>query len=108
MAAKVNIVSESKLNGGDAIARSKENLVYHKNKPALVLLDFDQKAMPDEVRERLAEEFWATLITVLPGLSDAAHLIRQSTSTGLYRTDTGERFADLGWCACLCCGEGWR
>jgi hypothetical protein len=85
---EVNIVSKSRLNGkGNRIARTQENFVYRENKAALVLLDFDQKAMPAEVKECLGD-FWETLVTIVPGLSGAAHLIRSSTSTGLYNADT--------------------
>ena len=92
---EIPIVSKKNLNGGEAIARIQENIIYRKNKPALVLLDFDRKAMPAEVRERLGE-FWETLVAIVPGLREAAHLVRQSTSAGLYRTDTGERIEGLG------------
>ena len=92
---EIPIVSKKKLNGGEAIARSQKNIIYRENKPALVLLDFDRKAMPAEVRERLGE-FWETLVAIVPGLREAAHLVRQSTSAGLYRADTGERIEGLG------------
>ena len=92
---EISIVSKKKLNGGEAIARIQENIIYRENKPALVLLDFDRKAMPTEVQERLGE-FWETLVAIVPGLREAAHLVRQSTSAGLYRTDTGERIEGSG------------
>ena len=84
---KVEIVSKGKLNGGGAVTRTLDNFVFRKGEPALALLDIDRKGMPADVQERLGE-FWATLVDVLPGLSGAAHLIRKSTSAGLYRTDT--------------------
>jgi Family of unknown function (DUF5906) len=87
---KIKIVSRKRLNGkSNKIARTKENITYREGKPAAVLLDLDRKGMPDNVRERL-DDFWETLVTILPGLSGAAHLIRNSTSAGLYRTDTRE------------------
>ena len=64
---EIPIVSKEKLNGGDAIPRTQENIIYRENQPALVLLDFDRKAMPTEVRERL-REFWETLVAIVPGL----------------------------------------
>ena len=93
---KVKIVSRSKLNGeADSIARTRENIVFREHKPAPMLLDFDRKGMPDDVRERLGD-FWDTLITILPGLNGAAHLIRSSTSAGLFRTDIDERIEGSG------------
>jgi hypothetical protein len=92
---EISIISKKKLNGGEAIARSQENIIFRKNKPALVLLDFDLKEMPAAVQERLGE-FWKTLVAIVPGLSEAAHLVRQSTSAGLYRTDTSERIEGSG------------
>jgi hypothetical protein len=92
---EIPIVSKEKLNGGDAIPRTQENIIYRENQPALVLLDFDRKAMPTEVRERL-REFWETLVAIVPGLREAAHLVRQSTSAGLYHADTGERIEGSG------------
>jgi hypothetical protein len=92
---KKKLNSKKNLNGGDAITRSQENIIYRENKPALVLLDFDRKAMPVEVQERLGQ-FWETLVAIVPGLREAAHLVRQSTSAGLYRTDTGEQIEGSG------------
>ena len=91
------IVAEAQLKKyPGAVSRSKANIVYRKGKPALVLFDFDRKAMPDDVRKRLNGGFWDTLVKILPGLKGAAHLVRKSTSAGLYHSDTKERFAASG------------
>ncbi len=50
------------------------------------LLDYDQKAMPDEVRQRLADlgGFEGALAALLPGYADLARVVRASTSAGLF------------------------
>jgi hypothetical protein len=75
----------------DTIARSQEYLIY--DGPAFVLLDHDTKGMPATVRARLEQEggIWNALRTVVPGLADAARVVRASTSSGLWRDDTGEK-----------------
>jgi hypothetical protein len=56
-----------------------------------VLIDVDVKAMPDAVRQRMDELGGAlkALAIVLPTLGRVAHVVRRSTSSGLYRLDTG-------------------
>jgi hypothetical protein len=92
----VEIATKARLNGEtrpDIIARTGANIVYRKNEPALLLLDHDAKGMPPEIAERMREVggFWEALVSVAPELRTAAHLLRQSTSSGLMRKDTGER-----------------
>jgi hypothetical protein len=85
---EVTVTTKSKLNGGaNVIARTGDFIRYRTGQPALVLLDFDSKGMPTDIR---VEDFWETLVKVLPALRDAAHVIRRSTSSGLRRTDTGK------------------
>jgi hypothetical protein len=86
---EVTVTTKDKLNGAAGIiARTSDFVRYRKGKPALVLLDFDTKGMPANVK---VTDFWATLVKVLPALSDAAHVSRRSTSSGLRRTDTGKK-----------------
>jgi hypothetical protein len=82
----------------DLIARTGSNILYREKQPAPVLLDYDQKGMPPEVRERLDEHggFWLAICSVLPELKSAARVTRLSTSAGLFRTDTGQRFESSG------------
>ena len=90
---QVKVVTKSKLNGAvNVIARTSDHIKYQNGRPAFVLLDFDTKGMPPDVAARLKNlgGFWAALVTVLPELSDVAHIIRRSTSAGLMRLDTGE------------------
>jgi hypothetical protein len=81
-----------------AVARSKEHFIYQPGCPALALLDFDTKGMPADVAERIASlgGFEAAITSILPAISGAGQLCRASTSAGLYRTDTGERFPGSG------------
>src|SRR5262245_33306824 len=52
---EVEVTTKKQLNGEarpDLIARTGSNILYREKQPAPVLLDFDQKGMPPEVRER--------------------------------------------------------
>ena len=84
------------------------DLVYCKAQTALALLDYDTKGMPGVVAAALQRcgGYWAALVAVLPALQSAARVIRRSTSAGLFRSDTGNAIARLGWAACLCRGQG--
>jgi hypothetical protein len=100
---RVDVVTTAelrKLNGArdHIIARSAEYLVYRLKRPALALLDFDTKGMPVAVAARIAESggFWRALVSIMPELADTARVLRHSTSAGLYRTDTGEKFPHSG------------
>jgi hypothetical protein len=96
---KVEIVAKSKLNGSgrkDVIARTKTELVYCS--PALALLDFDSKAMPEAVAAQIRDlgGIGQALQTVLPALGTTAHVVRRSTTTGIIRADTGEALPGSG------------
>jgi hypothetical protein len=80
------------------IARSNEFFAYREGAPAWVLLDFDKKGMPEPMARRLEAMggVWAALVSIIPEFATAARLERQSTSAGLYRTDTGEQFPGSG------------
>ena len=66
--------------------------------PAWMLIDFDTKGMPIEVKARIEAlgGVWGALTTIAPGLQGAARVLRASTSSGLSREDTGEQIADAG------------
>jgi hypothetical protein len=92
----VGVATKRLLNGGGArncIARSAEYIIFRRAAPGFVLCDYDSKGMPADVAQRLAEAggFWRALVAMLSRLDTIAHLIRASTSAGLYRADTGER-----------------
>jgi hypothetical protein len=82
----------------DAISRSRDSIDYQPGASAWMLIDFDSKGMPPDVAARIETlgGFWSALTAVAPGLKDAARVSRASTSSGLYRADTAERFADSG------------
>jgi hypothetical protein len=89
---KVQVVARHRLNGAaGVIARTRDFIGFCPGAPAFSLADFDTKGMPPATRARVDElgGFWAALTSVLPALKSAAHVIRYSTSSGLYRTDTG-------------------
>ena len=76
----------------NAIARTRDFIFYRKGVPAWVLIDFDTKGMPPEIAALIREAggLWALLCQYVPGLAKAAHVIRASTSAGLYNIETGE------------------
>jgi hypothetical protein len=93
---RVTITTKTKLNGAarrDLIARTSDNIIFLSGQPALALFDFDTKGMPSAVAARIAQlgGFEAVLQSILPELAIAARLFRSSTSSGLFRADTGER-----------------
>jgi hypothetical protein len=97
----VEVVTKSKLNGGPVsgiITRTSEYICYRSGEPAYALLDFDRKGMPTDVAGRLDElgGYWSALISIIPAFARAAHVIRRSTSAGLYRRDTGKILACSG------------
>ena len=81
------------------IARTSDSILYRtKSNPALLLLDYDQKGMPPEVKQRVAVAggLLAALQSLLPQLNDVGSLWRPSTSSGLYRGDTQDRIQGSG------------
>ncbi len=93
----VEIVTKQNLGlyGGrsDVIARTGHDIIFRKGQRAWALLDHDSKGMPSDVAAELQRcgGFWPTLVNVLPALRSVAHVIRGSTSAGLFRADTGEK-----------------
>jgi hypothetical protein len=75
-----------------AITRSRSFIDYLPGSPAWVLIDYDTKAIPDEVKAKIdaAGGMWQALLMVAPELADAARVSRASTSAGLFRRDTGD------------------
>jgi hypothetical protein len=89
----VRIATKRSLNGSttpNVIARTAQNITY-RSEHGFVLLDHDCKGMPPSVAERLdrAGGFWPALLGVIPELEGIGHVVRASTSAGLYRRDTG-------------------
>jgi len=91
----VAVVVKAKLAGDNGtIARTREAIDYRPDAPAAMLIDVDRKGMPMHVEERIEElgGIDKALEFVLPELADCGRIVRNSTSAGLYRSDTGERF----------------
>jgi hypothetical protein len=92
----IKIVTAAKLGeaSSDTCARTADDIVYRHGTSAFVLHDFDTKGMPPHVRAKVEEAggFWPALVSVLPELAGAALVTRGSTSSGLSRSDTDEKF----------------
>jgi hypothetical protein len=91
---EVEVATKHRVNGAsrpDLIARSRDYISFRPGVRAFTLIDYDTKGMPAEVGARIAAlgGYWPTLTWILPALQNVAHVIRRSTSAGLYRTDTG-------------------
>ena len=89
----VRVVTKAQLppdHPPDVVARSQEHIGYETNAPALILIDVDTKAMPPAVRQRVDElgGLYEAIVSVLPELAQTGRVIRSSTSSCLYRTDT--------------------
>lgn len=98
---KVRVTTKARLDGHNTvnlIARTADAIMYRPGQPGLALLDFDCKGMSPAVADKIssAGDVWRALVSVIPDLLSVAHVIRSSTSTGLFRTDTGERFQGSG------------
>ncbi|HEX2525293.1 MAG TPA: primase-helicase family protein [Geminicoccus sp.] len=78
--------------------RTRKTFRFPDGAPSVVLLDYDQKAMPADVRRRLEEVggFEGALAALIPDFAALARVQRASTSAGLYNIETGERFPGNG------------
>jgi hypothetical protein len=99
IAVPAKITSLAKLKDSpSAIARTREYIDYPVEGPAWVLIDFDTKGMPPKVAAFIeaAGGVWNAILQVAPGLERGARVSRASTSSGLYRQDTGEQLRRSG------------
>jgi hypothetical protein len=92
----VEITTKRRINASapsHVIARTGSNIVFAKEQPARALLDVDTKGIPQDVAAQLTKHggVWRALVSMLRALRTVAHVIRRSTSAGLYRTDTSQR-----------------
>jgi len=80
------------------IARTSEHIGYRTGQRGLALLDVDTKGMPSAIRDRVQTigGYREALVSVLPDLTSAASVLRASTSSGLYRADTGQKLPGSG------------
>lgn len=90
------VITVDRLNAGNAtkpgsIARTSEYIIHKPGQRGLMLIDYDIKTMPHHVAERVAllGGFWPALVSIAPAFATAGRLQRRSTSTGLFRSDTG-------------------
>jgi hypothetical protein len=93
----VDVTTKRRLNGCTAvniIARTADNIVFRSGQYGFVLIDNDNKGMPETIAKQLAKGgFWRALCSVLPQLTNTARIRRASTSAGLYRKDTGAKLS---------------
>src|SRR5262249_16320104 len=99
--AQVTVITKEALNGvtaPDVISRSREYLTFGEGRRGFCLGDFDRKGITAEVQNKLEQSggFVPALEAVIPKLKNTGYVVRASTSAGLFRTDTGQRFADSG------------
>lgn len=85
----------TELNGtapNHIIARTAGHIGYLPKQPAMALLDYDTKGMPDAVAKRVNDlgGFWQSVLSVVSDLEHTAKVVRRSTSSGIVRSDTGE------------------
>ena len=73
-------------------------MTFDESRRGFCLGDFDRKGITAEVQDKLDQSggFVAALGTIIPELKNTGYVVRASTSAGLFRTDTGQRFADSG------------
>jgi hypothetical protein len=64
--------------------------IHYRDEPGLVLLDFDTKGMPEDVRARLRSlgGFCAAIEAVCAGIALAGYIRRKSTSAGIFHSET--------------------
>ena len=84
--------------GSSVISRTQQFLHFENRQPAVMLVDFDRKGMPQDIVARIdgAGGAWNALVDAIPGLSAAGRISRASTSAGVYSVETGERYAGSG------------
>jgi hypothetical protein len=91
----VEIVTKKRLtelNGKtppNIVARTSGHIEYIEKQPTFALIDVDTKGMPETVAARIAAlgGYWPALVSVMPQLATAAHIVWNSTSSGLSRSD---------------------
>lgn len=95
----IPVVSAAKLDASPgAIARGKKSLAFTEGEPALMLIDYDRKGMPDTVRAKVetAGGLLSAIHEAIPGMKNVGYVMRPSTSAGISRSDTGEQFPSSG------------
>jgi hypothetical protein len=97
-----NVVTKRMLTSGTtetrAISRTRDYFDYRPGRPAVMLLDFDLKGIPEEIKHRVTDAggLFKALLTVAPELASAARVSRASTSSGISNSETGEQFDGSG------------
>jgi hypothetical protein len=96
----VSITTKRRLENAPAgtVARTADFLHFAEGRPGWLLLDIDQKGMPEDVARTVEADggFWNTLCRFFPPLNSVERVTRSSTSSGIVNTQTGERFPGSG------------
>ncbi len=95
IATKRKLESLPEIGRGELTARTGDYIEFVADRPALALIDVDTKDMPAAVRAQIVEAggFWNALTAAVPQLATAGRVVRNSTSSGMSRTDTGAPIA---------------
>src|SRR4051794_4329976 len=86
----------NRMNGHAAaegfITRTSDFIQYRDGQQAFALIDVDTKGMPQSVRARITQAggFWPAIVSVAPKLANVARVARNSPSSCISRSDTGE------------------
>ena len=77
------------------IALNREYTDYLPGKPALMLLNIDREDMPPDIKRKLKDigGVWEMLVSLVPELATAAHVVHRRADACLYREDIGEDVA---------------
>lgn len=78
--------------------RNLETFKFRDGKPAVALLDYDQKGISENVRAVFEDHggFEGAIASLIPSYASLARVIRASTSAGLRNEETGETFPGNG------------
>jgi hypothetical protein len=89
--------AEEAAGGPRVIHRNAEEMGWNDG-PGLLLFDFDMKGMPAAIAQRMeaARGLLPLLIEAVPELAGVGMVERPSTSSGLYNSETGEKYPGGG------------
>ena len=72
------------------IARTKDNFIFRRGEPSLILLDVDADDSPGSTNIYSPAELVGIIETILPSISNAAYMAMASASSGIMNADTDE------------------
>lgn len=95
---RVNVLTKCRMRGRSGTIARSADFLHFPTQTGLLLLDFDLKGMPSSVAKAVhsAGGLWLYFLMIFPELHGVGHVIRDSTSSGLYNSITGEAFEGSG------------